>query len=176
MIDKAHTIKRIVNFTEVAVKLFLDKNPNLEFYAFAFDCNAEYAEINLCFNTEDDFKNTLASYQSGEFSEYYQDDAQIKELRFNTGDWRYQSFDTFYLLTETELNEIFIKLPEDDYASWNMFLEDLMEVFCESLITFTNTTTYARIPKTFDFLEFCIDHDEAFDKAEHRINKVRSIN
>jgi hypothetical protein len=175
MIDKASTIKRIVDFTVEAVGLFINRNPNLEFYAFAFDCNAEYTEINLCFNTEKDFKNTLSSYQGGEYSEYYQNLAQIKELKFNTGDWRYQSFDTLYLLTDTALDELFQSFPDDDCKSWSQFLEELMELFCESLLAFIKTEAYAQIPKSIDFVIFCIDHDEDFTQAENRLNKIRLI-
>ncbi|WP_270994282.1 DUF4303 domain-containing protein [Listeria seeligeri] len=45
----------IVNFAINGVEKFLRENPDLTFYAFAFDCNVEDAEINLCLNTEEAF-------------------------------------------------------------------------------------------------------------------------
>ncbi|MEG7759807.1 DUF4303 domain-containing protein, partial [Listeria monocytogenes] len=79
----------------------------LTYYAFAFDCNAEYAEINLCVNTEKAFAETLARYQNGKYSENYQTEEEIQELKYNTGDWKYQCFDTFYVFSEEELTAIF---------------------------------------------------------------------
>ncbi|MBF2631754.1 DUF4303 domain-containing protein, partial [Listeria seeligeri] len=57
--------QKIVNFAIEGVEKFLQENPELTYYAFAFDCNAEYAEINLCVNTEEAFAEILAYYQSG---------------------------------------------------------------------------------------------------------------
>ncbi|WP_205334634.1 hypothetical protein [Flavobacterium fluviale] len=49
--DRYQIKQQLIDFTIIGVQEFLSQNPNLEFYAFAYDCNAEYAEINLCFNT-----------------------------------------------------------------------------------------------------------------------------
>ncbi|WP_267188655.1 DUF4303 domain-containing protein [Listeria seeligeri] len=45
----------IVNFAINGVEKFLRENPDLTFYAFAFACDLEGAEINLCLNTEEAF-------------------------------------------------------------------------------------------------------------------------
>ena len=52
--------KELLLFTKDRVTEFLKANSNLTFYAFAFDCNAEYPEVNLCFNTESSFKKLCA--------------------------------------------------------------------------------------------------------------------
>ena len=57
----------------------------------------------------------------GKFSAYYKSEQEIKDLKFNTGDWKYQCFDTLYVFTEEELENIFEELPEDDYKSWKEF-------------------------------------------------------
>ncbi len=164
----------LLTFTIQGVENFLFKNQNLEFYAFAYDCNSEYAEVNLCFNTELDFKKTLEHYQKGEFSKYYQSENEIKDLKFNTGDWDYQCFETTNVLSEEQLTKIFNDLPDDDYKSWNEFIEYLTKIFCECLIDFTKTETYKKIPKTNDFLAFCIDHDEDFEDAIERLETIKS--
>ncbi len=166
------TIKRqIIDFATQGVERFLKENPDLTFYAFAFDCNAEYAEVNLCLNTEQAFADTLKDYQEGEFSENYQSQEEIRDLKYNTGDWNYSCFESLYVYDEKELDEIFWEMPDDDYQSWQKFANNLLELFTESLVEFTKTETYRKIPKTNDFLAFCIDHDEDVEQAMGRMEK-----
>jgi hypothetical protein len=164
--------KSLLDFTIKTVEKFLKENPKLEFYAFAYDCYAEYAEVNLCFNTEKAFEKTLKNYQTRKFSRVYQTASEIENLKYNTGNWEYQCFDTTYILTEEQLNEIFNDLPDDNYASWKKFVEKLMELFCECLIDFAKTETYRKIPKTKDFKVFCIDHDEDFENVIERLKML----
>jgi hypothetical protein len=171
--DKIEIRKQLLEFTINSVESFLNEHSSLEFYSFAYNCNAEYAEINLCFNTEAEFEKTLKHYQTGEFSKYYKSDEEINDLKFNTGDWEYQCFETLNVLTDEELTKIFNDLPEDDYKSWKEFVENLLEVFCEVLLDFSKTETFKKIPKTDNFLAFCIDHDEDFENAIKRLEKVK---
>jgi len=170
--NKVKLKNKLLEFTEKGVEKFLNENSNLEFYAFAFDCNAEYAEVNLCLNTESEFQRTLAHYQNGDYSQYYQSDEDVKDLKFNTGDWEYQCFESTNVLSDNELTEIFQSLPEDDYKSWKKFVQELMELFCETLIEFRKTEIYRKIPKTNDFISFCIDHDEDFEPALERLKEL----
>jgi len=171
--QKEKVKKQIIDFAVQGVENFLKENLDLEFYAFAFDCNAEYAEVNLCLNTESDFQETLKDYQNGKYSKYYKSEQEIKDLKFNTGDWEYQCFDTLYIFTDKELTEIFNELPDDDYKSWKEFVNNLLELCTESLVEFTKTETYKRIPKSKDFVAFCIDHNEDFEQAMKRLEKYK---
>lgn len=172
--DKLKLKTQLLDFAINAVETFLKEHPDLEFYAFAFDCNSEYAEVNLCFNTEDDFKLTLNNYQSGKYAKEYQSQEAINELKFNTGDWEYQCFDGINLLTEQELEMILGENSEwDDYKSWKKFLKSLNELFSETLIDFSKTETFQKIPKTAGFLAFSIDHDEDFEDAIKRLEKLK---
>lgn len=180
MTNKEEVKKRLLGFTIERVEQFLAENPALEFYAFAYDCNAEYAEVNLCFNTEADFQATLKSYQSGDYAKYYQTEEDINDLRYNTGDWEFQCFDTIYVLSDEELQDIFDTLyPEnkkvEDYTLWNEFVESLMNLFCEVIVDFTKTDTYQKIPKTKDFIAYCIDHDEDIETAFERFEKMSGV-
>ena len=165
--------KQIIDFAVQGVENFLKENPNLEFYAFAFDCNAEYAEVNLCLNTESDFQKTLKGYQKVEYLKYYQSEEGIKELKYNTGDWDYQCFETLYVFNDEELDKISQEMPDDDYETWNKFVIELLELFTESLMDFTKTETFSKIPKTEDFIAYCIDHDEDVDTAIERLGKYK---
>lgn len=158
----------IVEFAIRGVQQFLQEHPGLVFYAFAFDCNAEYAEINLCLNTESDFSKSINHYQA-KYLNSYNNEEDIRDLRFNTGDWEYQCFDTIYVLTDEQLSEIFQAMPEDDHQTWQRFIGGLLTLFTAALQDFTETETYKSIPKTDNFTTFCIDHDEDFEDALNRI-------
>jgi hypothetical protein len=155
--------KTIVDFAVLGVERFLQEHPGLEFYAFAFDCNAEYGEVNLCLNTETCFSRTLDDYPR---------EKDINRLKYNTGDWEYQCFDTLYVLSDEQLDEIFQSMPEDDYQTWQTFVEHLRTLFTEALWEFTQTPAYQNIPKTQDFMAFCVDHDENIDDAWNRVKKI----
>ncbi|MDR2425184.1 MAG: DUF4303 domain-containing protein [Prevotellaceae bacterium] len=168
-INKDKLKKQIIEFAVKGVEKFLNENPNLKFYALAFDCNAEYAGIGLCLNTEESFQNTLKHYQTGDSAKYYQKAEDIKDLKYNTGDWEYQCFENLDVFDENELQKIFDEMPDDDYQSWNNFVNDLLELFTESLVEFSKTETFTKIPKTDNFIVYCIDHDEDFDDAMERL-------
>ena len=167
-IDNAQLKQAIVAFSIQGVERFLQANPGLEFYAFAFDCNAEYGEINLCLNTEEDFSTTLERYRT-EYPDRYQNAEYVRDLRYNTGDWEHQCFDTLHVFTHEELDAIFRSMPEDDDLSWQRFVEHLLMLFTEALRDFTQTEAYRNIPKTPSFMAFCIDHDEDVDAALERM-------
>lgn len=164
-----------MDFTIQGVEKFLQEHPGLEFYAFAYDCNAEYAEVNLCFNTAADFEKTLNYYRSGEYAKYYQTEEKIRELKYNTGDWEYQCFQTLRFMTADDLEEIFEQQPETKNKSWGLFLENLMCLFCAAMLDFTKTETFGKIPKTKDFVVYCLDHDESIDRAFERMDSMREI-
>lgn len=160
--------QQLLEFTIEGVEHFLKEHPELEFYAFAYDCNAEYAEVSLCLNTIEDFEETLQRYQQGD-TEYYQTIEQINALKFNTGDWKYQCFDTIYILDDQQLNDIYNQLPNDNGQSWHAFIESLMQLFSECILEFSQTATYKAIPKTPDFLVYTMDHDENFTDVISRM-------
>jgi hypothetical protein len=169
-LDRPQLKKTIVEFATRGVQKFLREHPGLVFYAFAFDCNAEYAEVNLCFNTEVDFLKSLGEYQS-ENPQDYQSEEDVRDLMYNTGDWEYQCFDTLYVLTDAQLGEISQAMPADDCQTRQTFVEGLVMLFTEALQDFTKTEVYEAIPKTTNFIAFCIDHDEDFESALSRMKR-----
>ncbi len=174
-IDKEKIKSELLNFTEIEVKKFLEQNKEKEFYAFAYDCNAEYGEVNLCFNTEEDFSKTLQKYQSGEFSHHYQTKEDIFDLKYNTGDWDYQCFSTLWVINQEKLDVIFEQFEPDDFDKlFDNFIEEIMVICTEVLIEFSKTKIFELIPKTENFKFFCIDHDEDFESAENRLRKINN--
>ncbi len=163
--------KEVLAFAELRVGHFLAVYPQKVYYAFAFDCNAEYGEINLCFNTETDFQDTLADYRSGPYADAYLTEEAVIDLRYNTGDWEYQSIDTLYPISQLELDEIANELTDDNLESWKSVIQKILSLFEDSLSLFKQTDTYKQIRKTDDFIAFCIDHDEEVLEALARQTK-----
>lgn len=150
-LDEKDIVEKIVSFSETETKKFINKNSNLVFYAFAFDCNVEYGEINLCLNTIFDFERTIESYQTGQYCGNYQKNEEMIELKYNTGDWEYQCFSTLYLFDEEELKPYGYVVPDT---------EKLLAICNKALIGFRETSTYEELQKEKDFISFCVDHDE----------------
>ncbi|CAA9195916.1 hypothetical protein FLACOL7796_00877 [Flavobacterium collinsii] len=120
-----------------------------------------------------DFEETLHHYQNGSFSEKYNSDEGINDIKYNTGDWEYQCFETINVLSEEQLNQIFNNFPDDDYKYWNQFKESLMELFCECLLEFENSDVFKSIPKSDSFLLLCMDHDDDLQLAQERLERVK---
>lgn len=172
MIENKDIIKgKLLDFTIAGVDKFLQEHPDMDFYAFAYDCNVEYAEVNLCFNTEDDFAKTLSGYQKGKYADCYQTKEEIEELKYNTGDWDYQCFDTIYLFSNEEIDDILSEIPEGDDVQLNKFFDEILELISEALVDFTKSEVYNNIPKTNDFIAYAIDHDEDYFDAKERMKK-----
>ena len=164
--DRAKLISDIVEFAQASVSSFLQENAGLVFYAFAFDCNAEYASVGLSLNTEDDFKKSIDYYQSTAHGEYYKTPEGIYEIRYNPGDWEYVCFETFEPVTEDELAAVYGR-------DMDRQVDEFMDIFTHALVEFSKTAEYEKIPKTADFKVICIDHDEDLADAEERLNKIR---
>ena len=156
--DRDKIKQQLLEFTIQAVEKFLKEHPELKFYAFAYDCFARYAQVGLCFNTIEEFDETLQRYQKG-YPEDYQTVEEINEIKYCMGDWEFLGFDMFY---DPLLNDIYDQLPEDDEQSKNEFIESVMILFSEAILEFTQTDTYKAIPKTQDFIAYAMDHDENF--------------
>lgn len=171
--DREKIKQQLLEFTIQGVEKFLKQYPELEFYAFAYDCNAEYAEVGLCLNTIESFEEMLQRYQHG-YAEHYQAVEQINDLKFSMGDWEFLGFDVFYILDQSQMDAIYNQLPEDDGQSWHEFIESLMQLFSECLLEFTQTETYKAIPKTPDFIAYAMDHDENFTDIIPRMLSLTS--
>lgn len=142
---------------------FLRAHSNLQFYALAFDCNAEYANFLVCMNTTEEFEKALQRYQKK--YETYDQEENILELRYNPGDWEYTDISQVDLFQEEELAA---KYQEDIDKQ----CEEIID-FCEDILrTFKKADIFKKIPKTSDFIAFYIDHDEDVKEALERQNML----
>ncbi len=156
--DRDKIKQQLVEFTIQAVEKFLKEHPELEFYAFAYDCFARYAQVGLCFNTVEEFEKSLKGTQEY-YPQYSQTVEQINEIKYCMGGWEFQGFDMIFV---QQIDDIYDQLPEDDQQSKNEFIESVMVLFSEAILEFTQTDTYKTIPKTQDFIAYAMDHDENF--------------
>ena len=146
-------IQHIVEFTEEEVSLFIDEHKNEEYYAFAYDCNPETNGIYLSFNTMGEFERTLDLYQAGSYADLYEEEDYIFRLKYNPGDWKYQNFVYIEFIYEAKIKELF-------GVEINRKSDDLLKIAQRALLEFKKTEVYKEIPKTQDFIAFCIDHEE----------------
>lgn len=138
---------------------FLDEHRDSEFYALALDCNMEYATFLVCMNTPENFASTLKQYQA-KYTKYTEE-KWIRKLRYNPGDWKYRAITEVNLFEEDELTARY----QDDI---DRQCEEMKSLCNEILCDFRQTEAFERIPKTPDFITFCIDHDEDVDSALER--------
>lgn len=142
---------------------FLNESPNKNFYALAFTCNYEYAEILLSLNTEEEFQETLADYQV-EYPQTYNKESEILELKYNTGDWENMDISGFYVMTEEEMIERYGDDLEEQIQEMEQFCKEVLTEFCQ-------TDIFKKIPKTENFIAYCIDHDQdVIEAIEEAIN------
>lgn len=152
---KEEVLKKVIH----DVEQFLNEHRDSKFYALALDCNTEYATFFVCMNTLEDFAKILEQYQSQH--EKYIKEEWIRKLRYNPGDWKYRGITEVKLFEEEEL----IIEYQDDI---DRQCEEVMSFCDEILLDFRQTKVFRRIPKTPDFITFCIDHDEDVEGALER--------
>lgn len=158
-------VDHIVSFTKEEVSHFLKEHPSEIFYAFAYDCNPETKGIYLSFNTKEAFNNTLKKYQMGEFSTFYKTTDQINRLKFNPGDWKYHNFVYIEFIYDEKIKELFDVVLDPETNSLMIFAE-------RAMLEFKRSSLYQEIPKTDDFISFCIDHEEDELEAIARSIKI----
>lgn len=114
-------------------------------------------------NTIEEFEKTLQWYQKK--YETYDQEENILDLRYNPGDWEYTDISQVDLFSEEELSAKY----QDDIEKQ---CEEIMN-FCEDILRdFKKTDVFEKIPKTSDFIAFCIDHDEDVKEALERQNII----
>lgn len=144
--------KDFVAQISAAMEEFLHVHPRQRFCALAFDCNTEYAAFLVGMNTEEEFQKTLKEYQEDDES-YRTDASAIENLRYNPGDWTYTDIAEAELFDEDELIARYQDNMEKQCADMRRLCEEI-------LADFRQTDTFQNIPKTADFVSYCIDHDE----------------
>jgi hypothetical protein len=186
--DKLKTT--LTAITKKALVDFARLHADEVFYGFAFDCNPDYCEVLLCLNTEEDlsrrakrikeapsasifpkFDKTMEErfgIKAGPRRDERTIDQIAEELRWSTGDWKYQGF--YNCNSDSRWDNIEEKITEDyDEDSDH---ETFMETVCLTLkeiddaISLLNCST--------NFRTFAISHDESIATAWKRLDKMRA--
>lgn len=167
----------LVSLAVESVATFAAKHETERFYAFGFDCNAEYGDVLLCANTEADFANTAARY----VEEWKYDAEQLADLKKNFGDWEYQGFNldqsNWRSRWEHHQEQIEQYLFSDQLTDDQRmaFCEELMRCFCRALVRVEHSDALQMLAKEPGFYTQVVDHDEGIDEAAARLQSVRAV-
>ena len=150
------------------------------FYGFAFDCNADYAEVFVCANTRDALKRQAIDYKNRWPDLYGHLTIQDLEdkLRWALGDWEFQAFTTEGFSNAWEPIEEFlvdaIPWDEEDDQRVDDFRNSFMEVACRCMLRLESEGIFDSLSKTLDFRTFVADHDESDEDSWSRYEAIRS--
>jgi hypothetical protein len=162
------------------VQAFGSVHRDKTFYAFAFDCNADYAQVFVCANTRAALKTRATDYKHRRPDLYGHLTIQDLEdkLRWGLGDWGFQSFTTEGFSDAWEpIEELLLDaIPWDDDNDQRIedFRTSFMESACRCMIRLESEGTLDALPKTEDFKTFVADHDESDETSWRRYEAVRS--
>ena len=144
---------------------FAKAHPNEQFYGFALDCNAYYADILFCLNTPEHLETLAKEYaDSNEPSEIAD---QKKEFEWGLGDWKYQGFNLDSTLWQSEMSLL------DEFAEHPGDTEAFLVTCCRALLAAERTGAFNQLRRTPEFRVACIDHDEDISAGEKRLEYVR---
>lgn len=150
------------------------------FYGFAFDCNADYAEVFVCANTRDGLKRQATDYKNSRPDLYGHLTIQDLEdkLRWALGDWEFQAFTTEGFSDAWEPIEDFLMdaIPWDDEDDQKIdgFCNSFMETACRCMIRLESQGILDSLSRTEDFKTFVADHDESDEDSWSRYDAIRS--
>jgi hypothetical protein len=157
---------------------FADAHADERFNAFGFDCNAEYGNVLLCFNTEEHATATASEYAE----KYGYGPEEIGSLRRNFGDWKYQGFNldlaTWKPWREHEdaIEKYLNAGIEDDFdeAEDEDLIGALMACFCRTVVRIEKSGVLDRVQRTSGFIIQAVDHDESPEETDERLEQIRA--
>ncbi len=151
-------IEKMYIASKKAIENFAKDHSEETFFAFSIDANM------LCLNSVEEFNKSLKYYQE-KYPESYNDNKEISELKYNTGDWAYQGFfnlkegfdhelysDHYHIpfsnksLDDAELAKLFKNTPY--HIAMSQLLEKLLE-----------NGGFDLLKKTTDFKVFLSEHN-----------------
>ena len=168
--------KIIFELSKKCIERFSEANKDKVFYAFGFDLNAEYGDVLLCTNTEEEFKKTSQEY----IDKWNYTGSDLADLKKNFGDWAYQGFnldapeweESWQPYNSTIQEYLFNdNLDEDEYEA---FIDNLIKTCTLALLDLEKSGYINQLNQEDDFYLLIMDHDENEDDAEARYIKIRN--
>jgi hypothetical protein len=190
----------LVRLASATIANFAAVHGDEQFYAFAFDCNADYGQAMPCLNTPEHHELAIdGKHLSPEITDGYEKmraemglppktekprDERAKSLRWSLGDWKYQDFsDQAYEdgwespqeLVSDACSPDFDEFDDDD--AYDQHVESVRQTFlntvCRALIQLENSQAFDSLNRTDDFQACVIDHDEDVEDGWARLKSVR---
>jgi len=145
---------------------FAATHPDEQFYGFALDCNAYYANVLFCLNTPISLEKSARRYAESDDPKKIAHEKKI--LEWGLGDWAYQGFniDTPNWSSDVPMLESFAEIPGNE--------EEFLVTCCKALIRAEKLGAFSVLKTTPDFRSACIDHDEDASTGEKRLDRVRA--
>jgi Domain of unknown function (DUF4303) len=189
----------LVELAKKAIAHFADVHKGEVFCGFAFDCNAAYGKVFLCFNTEDHLHASLREAMNPnrpsmvpEFDKMMEEKFGIKPellyagnavekaketLTWDIGGWKYHSYnesDGFIPLLWSEW-EPYEEMTSDLILEGDAeeIEEQFLNMVCRALIRLENENAFDALRRTDGFGSLVVDHDESIEDGFERIQRIR---
>lgn len=172
-------------FARSQIEAFALENANDSFYAFAFCCNAYYAEVLLSLNSERYFRQSVEKSYAGA------NESEHEELRWSIGDWEFMEDELVssdevvnptvdaakgFIARIDELQPPAIEAKDTDNESAhdeiNQMEQEFLRRMCRVAIRLETDNAFANLKRTPGFTIYVVDHDETdFDSWQRLIRE-----
>lgn len=150
-------VEKMFISSKKAIENFAKEHVEENFYAFSIDANM------LCLNSEEKFQKTLKYYQE-KYSDCNENE-EINELKYNTGDWAYQGFFDLEDGFDYELYSEHYDIPFDNKGLEDEALAKLFQntpyhrAMSQLLEKLVENGVFDSLKKTTDFKVFLSEHN-----------------
>jgi hypothetical protein len=172
-VNRRKVERRLHDASAEALRAFGQAHPAETFYGFCFDVNADYGEVCLSLNTEED----LWAHAARMYPSYSAREVE-GDLRWSSGDWKYTAFNTDppyaapWEAAWAETQEMIHDAYLDDESA------DVPERFlvsaCRVLIAMEKDGSLEPIVRAQGFKALVRDHDETLEDSWARLLRVRN--
>lgn len=151
---------------EAEITAFAAQHREDIFYGLALDCNAYYADILLCANTNKALDDAVTRYTKPE--DPPEEITRVRgELTWSLGDWQHQGFNLDSALWQHAMDSRLKALAEQD-------TEQFLVSCCRALVAVERGAAMLQLNRTGDFKVVCIDHDESVAEGSARLSAARA--
>jgi hypothetical protein len=153
-------------------------HPGESFYGFAVDTNIAFGQVYVSANTRTALRDHCAKVYGGGSP----DPEQEEELQWQFGDWTYRCFnrgdahwDAHWDPMAMQIAELSEQLSDEDRDDeWDAWKEDFLRSVCRVLLDLESGNGFVALRRDDDFRVCAADHDEAVERGEIRMDKVRA--
>lgn len=151
-------VNRMFISSQEEIERFAQSHQEETFYAFSIDAGM------LCLNSIEAFKETLEYYQA-KYPESYSNTEETNDLKYNTGDWKYQGFFDLDDGYNHELYSDHYNIPfENPSLDENQLAKLLQETpYHKAMYELTNklieSNVFNKLKTSSDFKIFLSDHN-----------------